>query len=37
MKASLRRFLAAALTAVALGASITACARSENTDASTLT
>lgn len=37
MKTSLRRFLAAALTAVALGASITACASSENTDASTLT
>jgi NitT/TauT family transport system substrate-binding protein len=37
VKTSLRRFLAAALTAVALGASITACASSENTNASTLT
>ncbi|MCW2690475.1 MAG: transporter substrate-binding protein [Mycobacterium sp.] len=37
MKTSLRRLLGAALTAVALGASITACASSENTDASTLT
>ncbi|MDT5080928.1 MAG: hypothetical protein QOJ80_5565 [Mycobacterium sp.] len=37
MKTPLRRLLAAVMTAVALAASVTACASSANTDASTLT